>query len=368
MKKINKKIIAFSICALVIVAIVLVVITMMISKNENITTKMQFEYLGYNEYYDENENITVGEASKILTSIYAKIYDISEVQTNELENDNAWIEYAYNLNLVAKTEFDNELTKIRLYELLYDYEKAFNNVEKIENTLNLDREKYTENQIDAINFIYNNNLIKDIDINLFEDKIDKDSFEDIIVKFVFKFNLLELAGDKINYEESLKIKTDKNYFFVTNNSTKKELNYETLDVESDNYLDTKKTYSKIRNDVNAISECITGYFDIILNIDYTTIDLTTLYNNLTRYAQVDYDKLEEYYEYVKNNSVKISGTSNVIPSIIYSIDNIYYVRTRIICDNNNINLYGNIKSSEKYIDVPIGNNLGWNIKTKEFKI
>lgn len=372
-KRINKKLIGVIIVSIIMVVTIVLGVIFYLKNNKKLTTNLQFEYFGYNEYYENDSNtLSIFEASKVLTSIYAKIYDITEV--TDISDSIAWQNYAYNMDLVSNDEYTNNLTYSRLYELIYDYEEKIRNVEmeNVTNILNLKSSEFTEKQIKAINYLYSNNVItrKDINLELLNSEVNKKYFEDIVVKCIFKFNLLDLREDTVNYNNSLNMSQNKNYLFTTNNTTSKELRYKTLKFDNfDTYLNPKETYSKIRNDIVKISDVVNGYFDVILNIDYENMNEKNLYNNLKDYYLVSYNEIDDYCNYVKENNIKLSGKSNIIYPIIYYVDGYYYVRTKInyevVNSNTNENiLFGNIPSNYNYFDIKLyKDGSGWHITT-----
>ena len=372
MKKINiknKKV--FIIIIVVIVIILFSLFTLWYLKNnKKITTNMQFEYFGFNEYYDNNSNeLTINEAGKVLTSIYAKVYDISEIVDTSDGLGLGWQNYAYDMDLISNEEYLNNIIYVRLFELIKKKKKTFRNIDdNIKNILNI--ENFSEEQIRAINYLYSNEIISKNYINNLDNKVDKKDFEDIVIKCVFKFNLLDLNDNTIDYKASLNIKENSNYFYVTDNASKKSLSKNTLKVDNyETYLSPKETYKVIRNDLNEIADVVNGYFNTILNIDFNTISKKELYDNLNEYLLIDYNKVEEYVSFVKENNIKIEGYANVIYPIVYYMDGDYYIRTEINYEINSSNvkgniLLGNISNSTKYIDVKINKSaLGWYIST-----
>lgn len=375
MKKINiknKKMFIISIIVAMAIILTSFCIILYFQNNKKITTNMQFEYFGFNEYYENDSNeLTINEAGKVLTCIYAQIYDISEIVDTSDGLGLGWQNYAYDMDLITNEEYLNNITCVRLFELIYNYEKTFRNIdENIQNILNIQNEKLSKEQISAINYLYCNDIISKNEINNLDDKVNKKYFEDIVIKCVFKFNLLDLNGDTIDYNTSLNIKENSNYFYLTDNVSKKALNKSTLKIENyEIYLSPKEVYKDIRNDLNEIADVVNGYFNIILNIDYNTISEKTLYDNLNKYLLADYNRIEEYVSFVKENNIKIEGYLNIIYPIVYYIDGEYYIRTEInyniISSKTKENiLFGNISNSTKYIDVKINKNvLGWHIST-----
>lgn len=365
----NKKF-KFILVVCVIIIIALSVVLIINKKNKVITTSMQFEYFGLNRYYNnEDEKLTVGEATKILSSLYNNVYDISEIVIAD-DIENKWKYYAYSNNIISNNEYNNELSYLRFFELVYDYEINIRNQDiEVENKLNMDSDNYTQSQIDATNYLYTNQIITSDFVNILNDKINKNNFEDIIVKCIFRFNLIYIGDNTINYDESLNIQPGKDYFFVTNNTdNNKILNYKLNEAKKDDtYLDVKNTYKEVRNDLEKLTNIINGYYNIILNFDYNSIDVEKIYDELITYSIVNYDEVKEYCEYIENNKIKITGKVNIVYPIIYSINNNYYVR--VVIDYNideslvkKVNLF-NGNNNSKYLDVKINKvgNLLWKI-------
>lgn len=374
MKKMNIKKILIVISCSIVLAILTIVGIFLLFNNDKITTNMQFEYLGLNECYENDSNkLTINEAGKVLTSLYAKVYDISEIVDTSDGLGLGWQNYAYEMGLISNEEYLNDITYIRLYELIYSYEKEFRNIKENEiKSLNIQIENLSEEQVNAINYLYTNEIISKDDLNNenLQDNVGKIKFEDIIIKCIFKFNLLDLNNDIIEYKSSLKISQNKNYFFVTDNVDSNILNKGLLKIENANeYLTPKQTYNKIRNDIDNITDLINGYFDVILNIDYNNISENKLYNQLNEYSLMDYFNIQNYVSFVKENKIKLEGKAKIIYPIMYYVDGYYYVRTMInydvISSNTNENiLFGNVSDNVKCLDVKINkDSSGWHIST-----
>ena len=141
----------------------------------------------------------------------------------------------------------------------------------------------------------------------------------------------------------------------------------------DRYSNAKDTYTVKKNLYPQIESRINKYFDAILNIDYTTINVNSLKNKL-KYLMlygVDTQELEEYVKYVKEHKIIMKGSSKVnFPAVYYDGRN-YRVRTTIeieyINGDTNKNLfYGDgVDSNIEYdkdktkivLDVPMGESI-----------
>lgn len=379
--KISKKvIIPLAIVCLIIIAVIL---TYIFKKNNNIiTTSMQFDYLGYDNFYENNEDtVTVKEANKILLSAYLRTNDMSAIMDNDSDLD-SWTRYGYDAKYLSKTEGDNKLTYIRLYELLYDTRIQIGEETRCtSNELNLNSEVYQQNQIEALNMLYNNGFIttENIDSNSIHNYVTKEYFEDIIVKYLFKYSLIGEKENKIDYEKTLNIPQSKKYFYLEENSIEKELEYNTLKIDVvEGYLLPKETYSQIRYDIDKIKSVINEYFNIILNIDYENINEEQIIHKMENISILNPDDIKYYIEYVKENKIKITGNSTVITPIIYYVNGTYYVRTKIQFKIESTDTRKNILLGDmlgkttkynnkeiKYIDLPITkNHYDWVISCK----
>ena len=380
--KINKKIL---IPLVVILIIAITAVSIVIFKkidNDVITTTMQFDYLGYDQFYENEEetNILVEEANGILMSLYFENYETVTVreEIDPVAVNTEWMKYGYNHNVVSNNEGKYKLTYMRLCELLYDTRIQIGNEQRYtSNELNLNTEEYVTGQIEALNYLYHNELITQDDINKekLQTYVDKSYFEDIIVKYVFKYSLMHINDSKINYEASLNIPQNKNYFFVLDNVSDKELDYGLLkEKEETYYMSPKEVYAYIPKEIPKINELINNYFNTILNVNPENVEEGLFKYNVKNNCIVSNDEIENYCKYVKENNINFTGKATIISPIIYKVDGTYYVRTKLEININNSNttediLFGDLgnkikydNNTIKYIDVPIQKEtFGWDV-------
>jgi len=192
----------------------------------------------------------------------------------------------------------------------------------------------------------------------------KKEFNEILVKFIQKYNLITINEEKININEE-KMPSNKDEFAYTLATVDKSV-YEIQNYRAnEKYKNARDSFADLKENYESINNSIQSYYNLILNIDYETIDdnFKSQLLNLAMYT-IDEKIIDTYTEYVKENKIKVSGESKVQNPIIYFDGNTYRARTKITYEITNANELKNIffadtdstydeKTKTTYIDVPI---------------
>ena len=194
-------------------------------------------------------------------------------------------------------------------------------------------------------------------------KIFKGQVNELITKYAEKNNTITLEGDKININPE-KIPSNADMYPYTLSNVDKEV-YEKPFQEGEYTLYTenpKDCYINYKEEYLTMKKMIEQYFNIILNIDYTTVSAEKLYEDLSYLTAGDIDNeiLDQYVSYVKTNKIKLNGQAKTQMPIVYYDGVDYRVRTKINLNveqaNTDKNLLLNSFMNEDEYQYKIGNN------------
>lgn len=334
---------------------VLLIITLLVFGIYNIikycSTRKYAEYedkmkiYGFDKMYDNgsaksSEKVNQFELTKMVISASHNIYDITDVYTgnltyNEISSGNLseekinqlWFGYGQELNFYNNIDnyekFKN--SNATLIDLIFYLSKSKTNI--LGKSLDVtsvpefsDYDKYTNDEKIAIQDLAWNKILEanGEKLNGYK-KLTKGQLNEIIIKFVEKYNLITLEGDKINISDE-KMPANVNDFPYTLSSVKKEVyEIEFYNRESQNFILPVNLYSDMKEQYSHIKSTVEKYLEILYNVDYMTIDYNKMQRSLSRVILYSVDKsdLEQYIKYVKENEIIITATSKVILPVIY---------------------------------------------------
>lgn len=86
-------------------------------------------------------------------------------------------------------------------------------------------------------------------------------------------------------------------------------------------------YSEVTGD---LGEQISEYYNLILNVDYRTIDLADFTNKAKNiYYFIPESDIEEYVQYVKNNKIVLKGKGAAVPGTLYVVDGTIHIKSML---------------------------------------
>ncbi len=373
---------------LIIVIFLVVLITNSFFKKSKISdyTKTAINY-GYENLYNTksavgNEYITKLEALKLIvgavynTSNINNIYlsDYTDEQIDENIEKELWIKYLKQIGMLNEEE-ESLNKKVNLKEVMLYLSQAKSklmqkSLETSKKATFSDLDIYSNDEINAIQDAVINGII-DNSTSKFSGKqhVKKEKFNEILIKFVNKYNLITLDGDKINIDPN-KEPSNKNEYPYTLSSVKKDI-YEIPFYHTDNekYISPIEVFKTEKFLYANIKEVVEGYLNTILNVDYNTIDADEFQDELNTYQYYIASRtlIDEYVKYVKNNSISIKSDVKVALPVVYYDGAFYRARAVVnynILSSNNLNnvLYfdarGNnveykLGENKVYLDIPL---------------
>ena len=301
---------------------------------------------GFDKMYDNKEalsyeKVTKSEAIKMIIASIYNIYDINEIYyEQDTSYPNAmWVDYAVSQGIINKDEINskNQNSNISYLDVIKYYLDARNKL--LDKQLKSDSQakfsdikKYTSDMQVYINDAVENKLIDNTNKKLNAKKsIIKGQMNQLITNFVEHYNTITLSGDKININPDKQPNNYNIYPYILSNVDKLVYQKELLKDEAYGYIDPITTYIMEKEYYPQIKENCEGYFNTLLNVDYNTISLDNLKENINKYVMYGYsdDDLQSYIDYVKLHKIKTTGTAKVQMPIVYFDGNFYRVRMKI---------------------------------------
>lgn len=416
-KRVKSKI-TFVLLAVILLTIIVIISTIILKgKNSNINNydKLMNNYglskLYNNKTSNSSDYITKSEAMKMVIAITLNTTDITEYMPNDLlykttviedegessdtisldtlfrsnettekideEYENEyWVRYAKSINFIGDDEInsDNYNEKISYLDVLKYISKAKTSLLGKNLDIELEPEFKNYGEFDnetkwILSDLVRNEIIENTKSKLNVNKsTTKADFNEIIIKFVLKYNLITVGDERVNINEE-KMPNNKDEFAYTLASVDKSV-YEIENYRAnENYKNAIDVYSTLKEYYEMINTKIEDYYNKLINIDYENIIVEDTYLSIvpnTMYI-ISEDEIKEYVEYVKQNKIKISGEAKVQNPIIYFDGNVYRVRTKLKYNIENADNLQNIffkdvdttyEKGEKiiYIDAPIAAN------------
>lgn len=304
-----------------------------------------FDNVYNNESAKTCESITKSEAIKMVLSCVFNTSDISGFAKEPEGDDNyenaIWVEYAKFRGIITDSDInkDNAKDKATYIEVIRYLANAKSKIleKELDSAIDMkvkDLDNYKSDEQVAIEDMIANEIItintKKINGNK---HIFKGQMNELIVNFVQKYNTITVNGEKLNINEDKMPSNKDQYPYTLANVDKSvyEIENYTSDAPIDNVKNAKEVFSDRKEYYPQIDEKITSYLNTILNIDYNTIDYDTFKEAIDRVSiyKTDEEIIKKYVNYVKENKIKINGTSIVQFPAVYYDGSRYRVRTKV---------------------------------------
>ncbi len=327
----------------------------------------------YEAYDAEGNLVTVEIPEDADYTIYEGTYDdetgdIILDDENEENNDNKpndkldkytetyknqiWVDYAVDKGIIATDDVnkDNAGKKATFMDVLKYLEgtkKTILNMQAGAKEDDVkDMEIYTNEEQLIISDLLKSKALTDTNqkLNAYKDAT-KGKVNMLLVNFMENNNLMTYGG-KININKEKEPSNKSDYPYTLANIDKSVYEVQNYIADKKNYKTAKQLYSQMRAEYSQIEDVITTYFNTILNIDYnsplTEDSLDDLINLMDMTSSTEYNEIYDYFEYVKTNEIKLTGTSSIIFPAIYYDGNNYRVRVKVEYTVENAKDYNNL--------------------------
>lgn len=300
-----------------------------------------FDKVYNNQSADTSDSVTKSEAIKMVLSTVFNTSDISGFAGEPEEDNNyenaIWVEYAKFRGIISDSDInkDNANDKATYIEVIRYFTNAKTKIldKELNSAPNLkvkDLDKYKSDEQVAIEDMIANEIIT-INTKKIKGKsnVFKGQINEIISNFATKYNTITVNGEKVNINED-KMPSNKEQYPYTLASVDKSVYEKEFYVDDEsNFKNPKELYTTKKEYYTQIQEIAEGYYNTILNVDYTTINYEDMKDTLLQYVLYGTEGLEEYVNYVKENKIIIQGKSTVMFPTIYFDGLEYVVRMKL---------------------------------------
>lgn len=322
--------------------------------NNPVTNKIwsseeKMKIYGFEQDYDNrsakgNQNVTKLETLKLAL-----------VTTLNYPNFESYFGYQYGGNLnslfTSLSHYDIDLKQadasddIKLIDALDYFGKIKKNYQipsyVVNNDVKLpDISMYSPKQQEIIKDMVSSKVIEvPKNASAFEEKVTKDMLNKIVVNYVENHGLLTGNGDKLNTDLNNIPKNYKNYPYTLASVDKRIYEIENEIYEPKKYVSPVDLFGKYRTSYPEIERMVTDYLNTVLNVDYTNLNEAAFIAAATKDSLFGGSDVRfyEYFDYVRENKIQISGKGKAILPIVYFDGMVYKVRVRVELDIKNAN-------------------------------
>lgn len=380
----NKKIYLTSLIVIVIAIIVFLVvygINLYLINKEYAKYEEKMETYGFNMLYNNKavtsyEKVSNLEAVKLVLGTIYNTYDASSIgyqPEGEYEGDE-WIKTAEAFGILEENKInkDNINKNISYWDFIKMYMNGRN--KKLELKISSTKESkfknlnsLTQEQKQYINDMAENGIIKNTSKKLDLDKdIIKGQINEIVVNYIEKYNAIVGKNETLVTKKESMPSNSYLYPYIVYSIPNEVYEIEHINENKTGYISPKELYKDKKEYYNQMEYRIVNYYQEILNVNYETIDASTLKTKLEDYLLYNYEDsiFEDYANYVKENKIIVEGTAKVLLPIVYYDGIDFRIRTRlefkiVNSDTNQNILFGDIKENT---DKPV------TYKNKEYKV
>ena len=348
----------------------------------------QMELYGFSAMYDNqtaksSEKITRLEMVKIILS---SIYNTTEVQSigfgakGDFDGDE-WARTAEAFEIINEGYITKDTYKegVTYKEALVTYLKARSKLKDIPVSSTKESSfknlmSFSEEDRNYINDAVENGLMTDSKKNLkINNELFKGQFNELVVKFVEKYNTVAPDGDVLVTKAESKPSNYEIYPYILYSVDKEVYEYKGISEGEGDYKTPAETYKHNKDDYPQMQYRSEFYYNTILNVDYRNLNKDEFYEKTNMYLRNNYDEqINNYIEYVKKNKIIIEGTAKVqLP--IYYLDGISFrARLKLTFEIKNSDTDKNLllgdtlrgaevtyknKKYTVYVDTPLGTTL-----------
>ncbi len=360
MKKGNKKVV-IAVLAMIVVLIVAGLlywnhVKKYQEKYEPYAKKM--EAFGFNERYNDAKtnaykSVRKGEAVALVLSAVYNTNDITEIGYNPLFEDknSAWVRYAEVEGVIkeasiTKENVNKKVTMLEVITYLGKCKELFLD-KKLDTSVELNlkgTKKLSKEQIDCLKDAVKMGVIENKGFFNANKKIKRGEFNKIVMDYMMtnlkNFDLgVEVENDKALYPSNAN-----DYTYIAKGIDKSIYEIPFKQVPGMKIQKPNEVYSIFKNISTLTKDSVKSYFDLLLNVDYKTInsdELKAKYKELMQFFP-NIESVDAYVEYVKQNKLVIKGNANPLWPIIYYDGDVYRLRTEvnfeIVSGNTNENV------------------------------
>jgi len=347
-----------------------------------------------NEKATSTQNVYKREIAKLALGVVLNETDVYYAQEILQKNyqgnytiNEAWHKYAsiYKITGINEEEFDKRASRVDAAIYLVQAIEAFIK-EDIEITETLSeglQKKVDEKNIENINKAISIGILENKSSDITDKKLIKGEFNKMLITVLEKYSTVFYKALYNQNTNGVGLVTDEEklpenyetYPYIIDSIGKEIYEIKTDNMVSEISESPVEVYKIYKEQYINTDRNVSSYFDMILNVDYRTIDKEKFVNELGQYLvyslsvkvgneYIFKDMVEDYLDYVISNKIVLKGKATPLLPIIYSNGMLHFLRTKIeleiVNSNTNKNLLlwdenttYNSNKIEVYVDVPV---------------
>lgn len=351
-----------AVCLAIIFGIFMLVRRLVMQRKYSYYTE-KMEWYGYNKLYDNesakiSENVTSDEIAKMVAGVLynrtnkefakSRLYGdfLNITDTNE-----SWIAFAKTIPLKSAKDIvmGEKASKLQVASLIIEgIENVYGrNIEITEQFKEKYRKDCTEEELDIIDKAISIGILKNSKSDVNEVGMIKGELNKMLITVAEKYSMMyynsryledgevSVVTDEAKLPENADI-----YPYVVDSISNDIYEIEMSEMLSEISETPKEVYDVYGDAYDKVEENITKFFDVVLNVDYRTIDTESFIEALNPYVSyslnskvsdeyVYREAIENYVNYVKENEIVLSGKVTPLLPIIYSNGMLHFARCKI---------------------------------------
>lgn len=345
--KLNKKfyILLASIIASIslIIGIIFLVRVIKYSKFDEYSKQMDnygLSNLYNNEKSTSFDKVTRTEAIKLIIGTFSNVGDLSKYSPVEDTYTNEyWVKYAIEEGLFTAEELNkkNASDKITYIEFIEYISRAQVKILGKELDTSVypnfsDISNITSEQLYALSDLIAKDIIENNNSKIHPNKdIYKGEANKLILNVIKHFNLLLPEGKRYNVNEDKVPSNSSEYPYTLFDVEKSVYEKQFIKVSEEDFKNPIEVYPTVRTTIVDIVSNVENYYNMVLNVDYETINKDSFISILEEAAlfSVEDYTVEDYIEYIKSNKIKLKGNAITQLPILYYDGEDYRLRTKI---------------------------------------
>lgn len=323
----------------------------------------RMEWFGYDRLYDNEsakitEKVLSDEIAKMVTGVLYNQTD-KEFAKTRLYGDllkitdvnESWVAFAKVIPLMTAQEIvmGESASKLQVASLIVEgieniYDREIEITEQYKEKY---REDYTEDELNVIDKAISLGILKNSKRDVNKVGIVKGELNKMLITVAEQYSMMYYNSRYLKDGE-VSIVTDKSklpknadkYPYIVDNISNDIYEIEMSGMLSEIGETPKEVYDIYGDVYDIVEENIVEFFNIVLNVDYRTIDVETFIEALNPYVSYDInskvadeymyrESIENYVKYVKENEIILSGKVTPLLPIIYSNGMLHFARCKL---------------------------------------
>lgn len=350
------------ICVAAIIGIVMLARYLVIKYKYSYYTN-RMEWYGYSLLYDNesassNESVMSDEIAKMVAGVLYNSTDKEYAKDNlfsdgisSLNTNESWLAFAKTIPLtsVKNIVMGEKASKFQVANLIVDgiemlYDRDIEITEQLKEKY---RKNYTEEELLVIDKAISLGILKNTKSDVDKVGMLKGELNKMLITVAEKYAMMHYRSRywtdnniSLVTDEKLQPTNADKYPYIVDSIPKEIYEIELPEMLSEISLTPKEVYDIYSDVYSKTDSNIIEFFDVVLNVDYKTIDTESFIQALNPYVSYDINskvsgeyvyrgEIEEYVKYVKENEIVLSGSVTPLLPIIYSNGMVQYARCKI---------------------------------------